>query len=101
MGKYGEIYQIEYYSKYLFTDGTTSAWKETIDNDEDIVNLDTDSYNIFFNKVAEFVCGNIRSLNSDIDKFSKLYSGAVETYTADNKSQAKKKLTTYYTPFRR
>ena len=47
----GEIWEMEYYSKYLFQT-SAGAWKETTNSDTDLVNLDTDALNIF-----EFECG--------------------------------------------
>lgn len=42
----GEIWEVEYYSKYLFqTSGGT--WQESTTDDSDIINLDTESYNIY------------------------------------------------------
>lgn len=46
----GKIFEIEYYSKYLFR-STTGVWKEIPTTDEDIINLDTDTYNIFLNEL--------------------------------------------------
>jgi len=42
----GEIFEIEYYSKYLFR-SSAGTWKETPTSDDDIINLDSDTYNIF------------------------------------------------------
>jgi len=42
----GEIWEVEYYSKYLFQ-SSGGTWKETTNADTDIINLDTESYNIF------------------------------------------------------
>ncbi|MFA5772860.1 MAG: hypothetical protein WC974_09045 [Thermoplasmata archaeon] len=42
----GEIFEIEYYSKYLFR-SSAGTWLETPTADTDIINLDSDTYNIF------------------------------------------------------
>lgn len=47
----GEIYEIVYYSKYLFQN-SSGTWLENHTADTDVVNLDTDSYNILLNYVA-------------------------------------------------
>lgn len=101
IGRYGDIFQIEYYSKYLFADYSTSIWKEEADNDEDTINLDTDSYNLFFYKTAELVCQNVRTMSGDSDYYGKIYEKCLENYTNDNKSEAKKKINPYYTLFKR
>ena len=42
----GEIWDVIYYSKYLFqtSDGT---WQESVTDDTNVINLDTDGYNLF------------------------------------------------------
>lgn len=97
----GEIFEIEYYSKYIFSDGTTSLWKETAVANEDIINLDTDSYNILLNKTAEFCCQTVKTLNNDVKYFNDIYNQSVERYIADNKSQSKNLVSTYYTLYKR
>lgn len=42
----GEVFEIEYYSKYLFR-SSAGTWKETPTSDDDIICLDSDTYNIF------------------------------------------------------
>ena len=42
----GEIFEIEYYSKYLFR-STSGTWKEQPTSDTDLINLDSDTFNIF------------------------------------------------------
>lgn len=42
----GEIFEIEYYSKYLFR-STAGTWLEKPTSDEDLINLDSDTFNIF------------------------------------------------------
>jgi len=42
----GQIFEIEYYSKYLFR-STAGVWKEKPTSDEDLINLDSDTFNIF------------------------------------------------------
>lgn len=48
----GAIYEVEYYSKYLFRDATTGAFKEFPTEESDLINLDTESYHILLNRVA-------------------------------------------------
>jgi len=42
----GAIFEIEYYSKYLFR-SSTGTWLEKPTADTDLINLDSDTYNIF------------------------------------------------------
>jgi len=48
----GKIFEIEYYSKYLFR-STAGTWKEKPTNDEDLINLDSDTFNIFTYEVLK------------------------------------------------
>ena len=45
----GTILEYEYYSKYLFRDAVTGAFQETVTDDSNLINLDTESYNLLFN----------------------------------------------------
>lgn len=47
----GEIWEVEYYSKFLFRT-TAGVWGETITADTDIINLDTTAYNILLYETA-------------------------------------------------
>ena len=44
----GTIMEYEYYSKYMFRDVTTGAFQETITDDSNLINLDTETYNLLF-----------------------------------------------------
>lgn len=101
----GEIWEIVYYSKYLFrTSGGT--WQETTSNNTDILNLDVDGYNIFLNECAILVAQQVQddSMTQDIDFFKKeLYGdptkprqkGLYSQYRAKNPSQVKKPIDFY------
>src|SRR6185295_7542191 len=48
----GTVLQYSYYSKYLFRNSSTGTYQETVLDDADLINLDTESYNLLFNQVA-------------------------------------------------
>ena len=51
----GYYFECQYYSKYLFRNPATNSFQETVVDSTDaatIINLDTESYNLLFNKVA-------------------------------------------------
>lgn len=96
----GRIYELEYYSKFLYT-STAGVWQEDPLEDDDIVKLDTDSYNIYLNKVAEFACQTVQKLRGDVDYFKKEYNDGVISYTSSRKSEAKKSQEIIYTPLKR
>jgi hypothetical protein len=91
---------LEYYSKYLFRDGTTGAFKEIPTATSDIVNLDTESYNILV-----YQCGlqmaqqqqGVDALFYDANYFSSRYDQAVERYKALYKSEKQLTQASYYT----
>lgn len=48
----GAIMEIEYYSKFLFRDAITGAFQETVTDDSNLINLDTESYNLLTYQVG-------------------------------------------------
>lgn len=63
----GEIFEIEYYSKYLFrTSGGT--WQGTTSSDTDIVNLDEDDYNIFLFECGLAIAQQMQGADSAFDR---------------------------------
>ena len=90
---------IEYYSKYLFRDGTTGAFKEIPTATSDNVNLDTETYNILV-----YQCGlqlaqqqqGVDALFYDANYFSTKYDAAIERYKALYKSEKQNTQSTYY-----
>lgn len=105
----GYIFELEYYSKYIFRDSSTNAFQETIDitNGTDtakLINLDTDSYNLLFNKTAYYVAQQLQGADADYDANffggqdgqGGEYGNALKRYRALNPSEAMKKAETYY-----
>lgn len=94
----GSIYQIEYYSKCLFRD-TAGVFQETITDDTNIVNLDTDSYNIFFSLVAYYCAQQVQGANSGFDYqfFLRDYEEGKKRYRNKIKNQVLKPKSLYYT----
>lgn len=92
-----EIFEIEYYSKYLFQN-SSGTWIEEPTDDSDIINLDTESYNLllyeFLTLVSQVTQGE--DARFDFDFFEMRRKEAWDTYRADNKSEVKHKTTTYY-----
>lgn len=94
----GEILEIEYYSKFLFRDAVTGAFQEDVTDDSNIINLDTDSYNILFNMVAEYTNQQIvgQPANFDIGYFNGQYLDSVARYVRKYPSEAITKTIVYY-----
>jgi hypothetical protein len=95
----GTVLEYEYYSKYLFRDAITGAFQETVDDDSNLINLDTESYNLLFYKVAEFAAQQQQGMDAlayDGPYFKDEYNQALARYKAMYKSEVQKPQTTYY-----
>ncbi len=97
----GFIFNMQYYSKYLFRDATTNVFQETVTDATDnakIINLDTESYNLLFNKVAFYVAQSLQGADAsyDADYWQTEYNNALLKYRAENPSESIKKGETYY-----
>lgn len=95
----GSILSYEYYSKFLFRDAITGAFLETVTDDSNLVNLDTDSYNILFNLTTYYAAQQVQGLDAaffDANFFKTEYVDAVASYKAAYKSEVQKPQSTYY-----
>lgn len=98
----GYIFEMQYYSKYLFRDATTNTFQETVADSSDnskIINLDTDSYNLLFNKVAFFVAQALQGADAAYDAtfFDAEYEKGLKRYKGLNPSESLTKAESYYT----
>ncbi len=95
----GQIFEYEYYSKYMFANAITGAFQETVTDDSNLINLDTDSYNILFNQVAYLVAQQLQGVDAaafDADFFLQNYTKDVERYKGLYKSEKQKPRQPYY-----
>lgn len=95
----GSILECEYYSKYLFRDSSTGAFQETVTADSNLVNLDTESYNLFLYQVAIQASQQQQGVNAlqfDGKFFKDAYKDGVARYTAMYKSEVQKPQSMYY-----
>lgn len=95
----GTILSYEYYSKYLFRDALTGAFQETVDDDSNLINLDTDSYNLLFNLVAAYAVQQQQGADAmayDGNFFGIEYKTALARYMALYKSEVQKPQSSYY-----
>jgi len=103
----GYIFDIVYYSKYLFRNPSTNAFQETVtdisSDSTTIINLDTDSYNLLFNKVAYYVAQSLQGADAEYDAtfWNNEYQIALQKYKGLNPSEAMLKASTYYSPRKR
>lgn len=95
----GSILSYEYYSKFLFRDAITGAFQETVTDDSNLVNLDTDSYEILLNKTVYLASQQVQGLDAaffDANFFNQAYQDGVAKYKAFYKSELQKPQSTYY-----
>jgi len=99
----GFLFDIEYYSKYLFRNNITGVWQEKVLDDSDLINLDTESYNLFLYQAA-FLCVQQalgQDAGYDTNVFLDKYNQALTRYKKMYKSELQKLQQPYYTLPRR
>lgn len=95
----GTILSYEYYSKYLFRNASTGTYQETVLDDSDLINLDTESFNLMTYKVAELAVQQQQGLDAtfyDGPYFANKYQQALIRYKSMYKSQVQKPQSSYY-----
>lgn len=97
----GYYFDLQYYSKYLFRNPSTGAFVENvIDSTYNgyLINLDTESYNLLFNKTAFYIAQSLQGADSayDADYWQTEYANALKRYQAQNPSEAMLKGSVYY-----
>jgi len=95
----GSILEYEYYSKYMFRDASTGAFLETVTDNSNLINLDTETFNLLFNLVAMNAIQQQQGLDAtfyDGNYFKENYYNGVARYKALYKSEAQKPQSTYY-----
>ncbi len=94
----GTVLQYSYYSKYLFRNASTSAFQETVLDDSDLINLDTESYNLLFNQVAYLACQQQQGSDAVYDGsfFKNAYDEGMKRYKSMYKSELQKPQGSYY-----
>lgn len=97
----GYYFDLQYYSKYMFRNPSTNAFVEkVIDSTYNgyLINLDTDSYNLLFNKTAFFIAQALQGSDAayDADYWQTEYENALKMYKGQNPSEAMLKGSVYY-----
>ena len=98
----GYIFELQYYSKFLFRNPNTNAFQETVTDivtdSTTIINLDTESYNLLFNKLAFFVAQSLQGADAEYDAtyWDSEYQNALKKYKGENPSESMLKGSTYY-----
>ncbi len=97
----GYIFELQYYSKYLFRNASTNAFQESLTDSTDnnlIINLDTDSYNLLFNKAMTIIAQSLQGADAEYDAifFDSEYNKCLTKYQKLNPSEVIKKSEVYY-----
>lgn len=97
----GRLYRVKYYSKYMFRNATTGVWTDSISSDSDIVNLDTDSYNLLLYKASSLFHQhqhdyNYKPTDSEADRFELEYQKKLIAYKRKYKSELVRRQVQYY-----
>lgn len=95
----GVYFDYGYYSKYLFRDGTTGIFKEKVTADADVINLDTDGFNLFvYASAIEAIeqQQGLAALFGDDANFENKYNDALGNYQSKYKSEITKPRAVYY-----
>jgi hypothetical protein len=93
----GFVFNIDYYSKFLFSN-TAGTWIESITDNSDNINLDTDSFNVFISQCALNCVQQALGQDAGYDTnfFSQQYQEALKRYKSMYKSEIQKKQESYY-----
>lgn len=95
----GTIISYEYYSKYLFRSALTGAFQEKVTDDSNLINLDTESYNLLFNLTAFLSAQQQQGLDAlfyDGNFFGQQYQEGLAKYKSMYKSEVQKPQSSYY-----
>jgi len=97
----GYFFDIQYYSKYMFRNPATNAFVEKVTDatfNNYLINLDTDSYNLLFNKTAFFIAQSLQGADASYDAtyWDSEYQKSLKRYQAQNPSERKLKRESYY-----
>jgi len=95
--RFGSIFNIDYYSKFLLRT-SAGVFHETVTDDNDMINLDTDSYNVLLYKVSELMAQEVQGEDSsfDVQIDTRRYQQARKQYSMLNKSEILKPQQSYY-----
>ncbi len=97
----GVIFNINYYSKFLFMDSATYAFKEFTTSNNDFINLDTDGRNLFVYAAAVEAVQQQQGLSAtffDDPTLEAKYNDALSEYQSKYKSEITKPRKPYYQP---
>jgi hypothetical protein len=75
-----QLFNLEYYSRYLFLDGTTRAWKDTPNKGTDLINLDRDTAGVLHYETAVLVFSSEKFSQSNPGQLNNLQAQLQRKY---------------------
>jgi hypothetical protein len=95
----GTIYDLEYYSSYMFRDASTGAFQEHITDDANLINLGKEAQQLLLYKTAIFAAQQIQGFNAtlfDLPFFQQEYANGINEYKGMYRSEVIKPRSQYY-----
>lgn len=95
----GTLFYMEYYSKYLFRDAATGVFQEKVTDTSNVINLDTDGYNLFLFAAGCEITQQVQGVDAlfyDGTQFEQRYQTSLTKYQAKYKSEILKPHSNYY-----
>jgi len=94
----GSKFLVKYYNNTFIVDATTGAYKETVNDDSDIVALENVSYNGYLYICAQMMAQQVQNQGGsiDIEYFIGLYEQWKKNYGSNYKTQSIKPKASYY-----
>lgn len=95
----GTILSYSFYSKFLFRDAITGAYQETVTDDSNLINLDTESFNLLTYQVLYQATQQQQGLDAsffDGTYAKNAYDAGVLRYKSMYKSELQKPQSSYY-----
>lgn len=97
VSRLGTIFEIVYYSKFIFS-SSAGVFIERVAADTDIINLDTDSFNLLVYKAAQLAAQQIQGEDAsfDVNFFNSEWDRVISKYKQMYKSEVEKPTQSYY-----
>lgn len=92
------LYEILYYSSYLFSNEQTGDWQPETYDSADVINLSLTSYNLLMLKTAIIQAQEVKNSNVDVQTLTAELSQSLNSYLMDNKSEYIKPQENWYKP---
>lgn len=92
----GQIYQLKYYSSYMFSNPVTLDWKERATDLTDVINISPMAYNILLLEACKIIGQETSNSVTDWKIFDQQLEDEYSMYLTDNKSEYEQPISTYY-----